>query len=111
VDDESTQRGARSEPKATVTALAADLTMWLAFLNGSFYQEGRPVPEYLNRAFADLVDEDRLSLGEVHPTGMRQVRFTEEGRELYAKLCSQRNSSPVVSVGRWPASAVPEEGR
>lgn len=121
VGGESTPRGTGSEPKATVMSLASDLTAWLAlrrvdrggvtFLNGAFYQEGRPVPEYLNRTFADLVEEKRLSLDEVHPTGMRQVMFAEEGRELYAQLCGQRNGSCVVSVGRWPVSAVPEEGR
>lgn len=72
----------------------------MALLDGWYYHHGRAVPSYLNTPLAELVETDRLRLAEVDPdeAGMRQVMFTESGREWYEVLCGKRGVSSDSSL-------------
>ena len=69
----------------------------MALLEGAFYHHGCAVPCYLNAPLAELVETGQLRLAEVD-TGaaeMRQVMFTENGREWYEVLCGSVVSLPT----------------
>ena len=94
-----------------------DLTAWIALrrvneggvalLEGSYYHHGRPVPEYLNAPFTELIGARYLMLADADPGAeiMQQVRFTQEGRQLYAELCGKRGVSPDPPVCVCPGTA------
>lgn len=81
----------------------------VAMLDGAFYHHGRAVPCYLNTPLAELVKTGWLSLTEAEPNaaGMRQVMFTENGREWYEVLCGKRGVSSDSPIDALRGNAAP----
>lgn len=115
---ESPAGGTHDSLKAAQAPLvSSDLTAWIALrrvneggvtlLDESYYHYGRPVPEYLNAPFAELVEAGRLTVAKADPdtAGMQRIRFMQEGRDLYAVLCGKRGVCPDPPVHSCPDTA------
>lgn len=92
--------------------VSGDLMAWLALrrvheggvtlLEDSYYHHGHALPHYLNAPLTELLNAEQLVLAEAdpHTAGMQQVRFTQEGQDLYAVLCGKRGVRLDPSVCR-----------
>jgi len=73
---------------------------WLALLRvheggvtvlaGCFFNQERPVDDYLAAALAELIRTGHLALGAVVPSGQQQVCVTHAGQLRYMELNSKR---------------------
>lgn len=57
-------------------------------LGDRFFNEGRPVADYLAAAFDELIRCELLALGRATPSGQQQVCVTHAGQARYAELNS-----------------------